>query len=240
MRGLVWAMEWARARARKRLLLLNVVVPLTLVAAVSLGGAPAFHASVAYTTLFVFFGAFGSAIPLVRDAEVGWVARVALTGTAPHAFLLQRSLAAAILDVLQLLPSVLLIMVVAGSSTLDLAVVFAALALGLAVADLVGAWVAVFARSVAETALFSAVVALLLLHGSGAFRTALPGSAAAAFERWFPFTALHESLLVLAGAPSPGGALPVAVAAGWTVGLALLTGAAAPWMVERLSRLRLP
>jgi len=171
---------------------------------------------------------------------VGWVARVALTGTGPAAFLLQRSLAGAILDTLQLLPSVLLVAVVAGASLLDLTVAATALSLALAVANLVGAWVAVIARSVAETALFSAVVTLLLLHGSAVFRTPVPGSVGAVIEAGSPFAALHESLLTLAGGPSPGAALPLAVAAGWVIGAAFFTGVAAPWMVERLSGLRLP
>lgn len=240
MNSLVWALEWRRARARRRLLLFNVVVPLALVGAVSLGGAPAFHASVAYTTLFVFFGTFGSAIPLVRDAEVGWVARVSLSGWGPAAFLLQRSFAGAFLDVLQLLPSVLLITLVAGAGGLDPVVAATALLFSLAVANLVGTWVGAIARSVAETALFSAVVALLLLHGSGVFRTPVPGGAGAIVERLSPFVVLHESLLALAGGPSPDAPLPMVAAAGWVLGSALFTGVAAPWMMERLSSLRLP
>ena len=193
----VWRLEWSRAVRRPRLLQLNVAVPLVLVASLALGGAPAVHASVAYATLFVFFATFGSAIPLVRDAESGLLGRVILTGAHPGGLLVQRCLAGAALDVLQLLPSVLLIGVVGAPAKIPMTV--ATLALTLLIANILGAWIAALARSVAEAALFGAVVALLLLHVSGVFRTPPDGSLADLAQTLAPFSALHASLLALSG-----------------------------------------
>ena len=53
-------------------------------------------------------------------------------------------------------------------------------------------------RSLAETALFSAVMALLLLHLSGVFRTPLPDSSWALVEALSPFQALHDMFLGVA------------------------------------------
>ena len=67
--------------------------------------------------------------------------------------------------------------------------------------------VAAAARSLAETALFSAVTALLLLHVSGVFRTPAQGSVWAGAESVSPFRALHEATLAMSTAtPALGGA----------------------------------
>ena len=58
------------------------------------------------------------------------------------------------------------------------------------------------ARSLAETALFSAVVTLFLLHLSGVFRTPLPQSPWAVIEAFSPFQALHETLLTVSAGTS--------------------------------------
>ena len=88
--------------------------------------------------------------------------------------------------------------VVAGEVARDRAVV-----LGLLAANTLGALTAALAKSVAEGALFSALLALLLLHWAGTFRTPVPGTWQATLEAWNPFRPLHESLLSAAGASGP-------------------------------------
>ena len=70
-------------------------------------------------------------------------------------------------------------------------------------ANALGAIIAAVAKSVAEGALFSAVVALVFLHWAGTFRTPVPGTWQAMLEVWNPFRPLHESLLTAAGASGP-------------------------------------
>lgn len=237
MTALIWNLEWARTVKRRRLLYLNVAVPLLLVAPIALGDAPAQHAAVAYATLFVFFATFGSAIPAVRDGTSGLLGRILMTGTAPHRLTIERTLAASILDLSQLLPSLLLIAVVTRPGLNQTAGAILALALALVTANMVGAWVAALARSIAEAALFGAVLSLLLLHASGVFRTASPGSVGALIELVSPYRALHELTLGLAGgsgALAAGASLSAALL--WAGIGTVLTGLAGAWILGRLAR----
>lgn len=221
MTALVWRFELQRALARPRLFRLNMLVPGFLVAALVLGGAPPVHAAVAYSTLFVFFGTFGSAIPLVRDAESGLLGRVVLTGIHPGGLLLQRCVAGAALDTVQLLPSLLLIAFAGAPTAFPSALV--ALFLALVIANVLGVWIAAAARSLAEAALFASVASLLLLHASGVFRTPGVGSVGASLLRVSPYAALHRGLGAASGlsdlAPVPGlfGVSLVWVVLGWGI-----------------------
>ncbi len=210
MTGLVWGLEWRVALARKRLLVLNTLVPLLLVVPVATGAAPAAHAAAVYAVLFTMFSTFGSAIPLVRDGASGMTARVLRGGISPWGYLLQRSAAGASLDVLQLTPALALAALGARASPSDFLLVLGALVATAWVANLIGALVAATTRSLAEAALFSAVSTLLLLHMSGVFRTPLQGSYGARFEAASPFRALHESLLGMTQAGAVDGGVAVA------------------------------
>ena len=194
MKFLIAVMEFRIALARPRLVVLNVMVPVVLVLAISLGGAPGFHAAAVYTVLFTLFGTFGSSIPLVRDAESGLFGRIIRAGVPPSHFLIERAAGGSAIDALQLLPA--LTIATFGSISLN-EWTRAVLVLWSSVwiANLLGNLVAAVARSLAETALFSAVTALLLLHLSGVFRTPLPQSSWAAVEALSPFQTLHETLL---------------------------------------------
>ncbi len=197
MEAMIWRLEWSRAFGRPRLFRMNVLVPALLVGAMVLGGAPAVHASVAYATLFVFFGTFGSAVPLVRDSESGRVRRLAMTGILPGSIVVQRCLAGAALDTVQLAPALILIGLAGSLSALPAAI--AALLLAMVLANVFGAWIAAFARSVAESALFASVASLLLLHASGVFRTPAPDTVAHRVLEASPYAALHVSMLRLTG-----------------------------------------
>ena len=194
MKFLVTVMEFRIALARPRLLALNVLVPVVLVLAISLGGAPEFHAAAVYTVLFTIFGTFGSAIPLVRDAEAGLFGRIIRAGVPPSHFFIERAVGGSAIDALQLLPA--LTIATLGSISLN-GWIRAVLVLwsSIWIANLLGNLVAAAARSLAETALFSAVTTLFLLHLSGVFRTPLPQSSWAVIEAFSPFRALHETLL---------------------------------------------
>ena len=165
----VWRAEWLTAVRRRRLFLFNILIPLTFVATIALSSAPAVHAAAVFTVLFTVFGTFGSSIPLIRDGESGLLRRYVLTGIHPGGLLLQRVFATAALDLIELAPSVLVIVAARGSSASQFAMVVGALILGLLAANALGALTAALARSVAEGALLSAMAALLLLHWAGRF-----------------------------------------------------------------------
>lgn len=236
---LAWELEWAVALRRPRLFVLNVAVPLLLVAPVAWASAPPAHAAAVYAVLFALFGTFGTAIPLLRDGEEGILGRLLLTGLPPAALLLGRVAAGAALDTLQLLPAVAVIVLAGHADPASAGLLATALLVALLFANLLGAVVAGLARSVAEGALFAAVAALLLLHGAGTFRPPTPGSVAAALEPWVPFRPLHEHLVAVAGAGSaasashlPGPLLTLGVA----IGLAALAAGPLLGAVARTGR----
>lgn len=201
----MWRLEWRLALRRRRLLLLNTAIPLLLVLPLAAGGAPAYHASAAYAVLFVLFGTFGSAIPLLRDGEGGPLRRVILRGIPERVLLAERILAGAVLDTLEILPALLVVSWLGGAGGPALAMLLASVPPALLAANLVGCWVAALARSIAEGALLAAVASLFLLHGSGVFRTPVEGSWEARLEALLPFTPFHEALFAVAGSALPGG-----------------------------------
>lgn len=199
MSGAVWALEWRQAGRRRRVMVLSVCVPLGLVAAVALGGAPAAHAAMVYTVLFTFFGTFGAAVPWARDAERGLIHRLVLTGAGRTAIVAERLLASSLLDLLQLTPSLVLIVIAHRAAPVEAGLLGAAVAGALLCANALGILVAHLARSLAETALLASVAALLLLHAGGVFRRPAPGTAAAAIQRAVPFHYMHETIRTVTG-----------------------------------------
>jgi len=196
----VWALEWTQARRRPRVALLSAAVPLLLVTVVALGGAPRPHAALVYTVLFTFFGTFGAAVPWARDAERGWLHRLVLAGVGLPALAAQRLLASALIDLLELLPSVLAIAYFYRTSSADAARLAVMVGVGLLAANVLGACVAWLARSLAETALLASAASLLLLHAAGVFRTPPPGGLAETIARFVPFHYLHEAVRAAVGA----------------------------------------
>lgn len=190
----VLAAEWENAARRRRVAVLSTVVPLLLVGAVALGGAPAPHATLVFTVLFTFFGTFGAAVPWARDAERGWLRRLALAGIPLPSLAAQRLVAWAAVDLIELAPTLLLLVVVYGADAGDAARLLVAVAAGLLAANALGLLVAAVARSLAETALLASVAALLLLHAAGVFRVPAPGSPAAALARAVPFAYMHGAI----------------------------------------------
>ena len=216
----VFRVEWRVALRRRRLLAFNVGIPLLLVAPLALGGAPAYHASAAYAVLFVLFGTFGSAIPLLREADGGPLRRVVLSGFPEPRFVVERVLAGTALDFLQLLPAMAVVLGAGRAGATVWMAAAPAILLALLTANVLGIWIAAVAASVAEGALLAAVVALFLLHGSGVFRTPTPGGVGERIEAILPFRPLHEVFLAGSGGIGPGGAAEIL--------LGMLPAAAAP------------
>ena len=230
-----WSVEWLVASRRRRLLALNAGIPLLLVTPVALAGAPSFHASAVFSVLFVIFGVFGSAIPLVRDGSRGILTRWQLAGLSAREVLTARLAAQATLDTLVTLPAAALIVLAGAGGAGSWGALLLALPFALLVANALGAWAAALARSLAEAALFAAVVSLLFLHLAGVFRVPAPGTLSARLEALGPFRVLHESLLqATGGGPAFTGSWWPALICG--VGLVLITLAAAPFLVARLVR----
>ena len=134
----VLSLEWRSALARRRLLYWNLAVPVLLLTPVALSAAAAPHRTAVYALFFVFFGAFGSAIPLIRDATSGWSEKVLLTGYGSRRWLLERLAASSGLDLLELIPACLVVLVAAGAGPVASLRLIGALAVALVFANLLG------------------------------------------------------------------------------------------------------
>jgi ABC-2 type transport system permease protein len=225
------------ALAQRRLFVLNTLVPLALVVPIGIGGAPRVHAAVVFTLIFAFFGVFGQAIPLARDAERGLTARFVLAGVSPHAFFAQRIAAHAGIDFIQLTPALLVIAIVYNATASDIAALAGAALLALVAANAIGILIAAAARSIAEAALFASITALFALHAAGVFRSPAPGSFADQLRSAVPFSRLHQAMQGAVG--SPGAAPPDWLAAGTsTVAICALVLLLAPLLAGALTRAR--
>ena len=199
--GAVWWLEWRQAARRARVFAFSLAVPFLLVAAVAVGRAPRPHAALVFTVLFAFFGTFGAGIPWARDSERGLIHRLLLTGLNPLRVAGERWLAAALLDAIQLLPTLALIAYWYRADGAVAARLLAGVLIGLLVANALGILVAAIARSLAETALLASVAALLLLHAAGVFRTPEPGTFADAVRQAVPFHYMYDAVRDAVGAP---------------------------------------
>lgn len=230
----VFTVEWTTAWRRRRALLLSVVVPLGLVSLLAFGGAPPAHAVIVYAVLFTFFGLFGSAIPWIRDADSGLLARIVSTGLDPRRIVAARTLVGSLVDLLELAPSAAVILLVGASGTEPAAHLLLHLAVALLAANLVGFWIATLARSIAEAALLCAAAGLLLLHAAGIFRPPPPDGPWALLAAASPFHGLHAALAAAVGASVPplaGGGAEVTV----TAALLAVSLAASPRLLRHLA-----
>jgi len=220
----VWWLAWRSALARRRLFVWNVAVPALLLTPVASSDAAAPHRVAVFGVFIVFFATFGAALPAVRDAREGWLDTVFRTGVRRPAWLVQTTLAEAAIDLVQLAPvTAVLALLADGASPASVPILIAALAVTLLFANVLGVVLAATVRSLAEAALASAAVSLLLLHFAGFFRPPVSGwtRALAALD---PYSPLRVALARLEGLPGGGGLPPWAVVAALGLGgLAALT-----------------
>ncbi len=229
----VWNLQWRLALTRKRVFILNFVVPLTLVLPIATGAVPPGAAAGVYVVLFAAFAMFGAAIPLRWDGQRGMSARIVRAGVSPSGYLLQRAAAGAFLDTIQLTPALLVAALAVGAGVGDVLLALAALAATVWVGGLVGIVVAAASRSLTETALFTAVTVPLLAHMSGVFRAPAQGSYQAFLEDGSPFHALHEALLDMTLGVSEGVGAAIVV---WSIALPIMVALLGPRLHAALSR----
>ena len=218
----IWRLAWRTALRRRRLFLWNVAVPLLLLTPVALSAAAAPHRVAVFGVFIVFFGAFGSAIPAVRDARDGWLDEILRTGYSAPRWLLERTLAGTTIDTLQIAPAILVLLWSGGGAGTGPVVLLSVLA-ALWFANLLGPLVAAAVRSLAEAALASAAVSLLLLHFAGFFRTPAPGWTSLVAE-WNPYAPLRAALTAGTGGMPMDASVwlrSLLVAAGVTFGAAV-------------------
>jgi hypothetical protein len=230
---LVWGIEWRLALSRKRDLALRVLAPLSVVFVIASGAVPAVAAVASYAVLFIAFGHYGAALPVLSDADRGIISRVVRGGVSPASYLLQRAAASAALAVLELIPASLVAAAFLNASTSEILIALGAITICLWIASLMGVMAAAVSRSASELGVLCGVGLVLLLHMSGVFHTPSPDGLGALLESASPFRALHEAFVTMvAGGPVRG----FATAAVWAVALMVTVGVAAPRLTASLER----
>lgn len=210
-------------------------MPVLLLVPVVTSGAAAAHRAVVVAVFVVFFGAYGSCIPLIRDGMSGWAEKVLLTGYGGRRWLVERTLASTAIDWVQLLPANLVLVALIEAPASLVPAVLGVTMLALLFANLLGVVVAALVRALGEAALGCAVLSLFALHAAGVFRTPAPGSWWAVVEAWSPLRPLHDVWLDALGwgsAAAPS-LLPAAAALAAVLGA---FAAAAPWLALRIAR----
>jgi ABC-type multidrug transport system permease subunit len=218
--------ELAIVSSRPRALAIKAGLPLALAAVLVAGHAPTFWAGMLLTVLVAMVGAVGTAVTVSRARDAGFLTRLAATPGSRPRLLAGWVLAAAAVDVLQLLPVAVAAGLTGGAGIAELAVLVTVLAATLVVTNVLGSLITLAAASAAEVLLDVVVVLAPLLYLGGLF-TGVPAdgwrSWAAALD---PFSHLHSAFIgVLGGSATYPGTVDALAALGAAlVAAAVLAG----------------
>lgn len=227
------ARELAVVLARPRALAIRLGMPLALAVVLLAGHAPTFWAAMLLTVMVAMVGAVGTAVTVSRARDAGLLTRLSATPRSRPRLVGEWVLAAAGVDLLQLLP-VALAASITGGDAASLAILVVVLAATLVVTNTLGCLVTLLAASAAEVLLDVVVVLAPLLYLGGLF-TGVPAqgwrSAIAAVD---PFSHLHSAFIRALGGASDYAATVDALAAAAAAATALLVlGVMAARVLER-------
>ena len=211
------ARELAVVLSRPRALAIKAGLPLALAVALVAGHAPTFWAAMLLTVLVAMIGAIGTAVTVSRARESGFLTRLAATPGSRARLLGGWVVAAAAVDVVQLLPVLLAVGLSGGAGPVELVTLLVAAGAAVVVTNVLGCVVTLAAANAAEVLLDVVVLLAPLLYLGGLF-TGVPAdgwrSAAGIVD---PFSHLHSALIgALGGAPT----YPPAVDAAWIMAAA--------------------
>ena len=230
--GTIWQRELLEFYQRRRALVIKLLFPLLVAIPLLLSGAPAFYQALALTMLITIIGALGAGEVLTRERLIGLTVRYRTLPVTPGRLLLERLAANAGIDLIQLSPVLLLILLrhpgrIAWWPAL-LVVTMAVLRVG----NLLGAVASVLSDSPGEVMLYIFIPLLPLLYLSGAF-TPLREPALLVISRFLPFSYLHEAVLgALGGGPNLLPWETLLGGLGFLIGVVGLTGRLGRWVLE--------
>jgi hypothetical protein len=220
----VAARELAIVLSRPRALAIKAGLPLALAIALMTGHAPTFWAGMLLTVLVAMVGSVGTAVTVSRARDAGFLTRLAATPGSRPRLLAGWVLAAAAVDVVQLLPVAAAAAITGGGGVVAFGVLVVALAATLVVTNVLGCVITLAAASAAEVLLDVVIVLAPLLYLGGLF-TGLPASGWRSVTGALdPFAHLHSAFIgALGGTATYSGTADVAAAvAAGLVALALL------------------
>jgi ABC-2 type transport system permease protein len=203
--------ELAIVLSRPRALAIKAGLPLLLALVLVAGHAPTFWAGMLLTVLVAMVGAVGTAVSVSRARDDGFLTRLAVTPGSPARLLAGWVLAAAAVDVVQLLPVAVAATLAGAGTPASFGVLLVALAATLVVTNVLGCIITLAAASAAEVLLDVVVVLAPLLYLGGLF-TGVPADGwRAAVASADPFSHLHSAFIgALGGTATYDGVVDVA------------------------------
>lgn len=226
--------ELAVVVSRPRALVIKAGLPLVLAVILVAGNAPTFWAAMLLTVLVAMVGAVGTAVTVSRAREAGFLTRLAATPGSRPRLVGGWVLAAAAVDVLQLLPVVLAVWVTGGGGVGSLPALVVCLAGAIVVTNVLGCLVTLAAANAAEVLLDVVVVLAPLLYLGGLF-TGVPANGwravAGAVD---PFSHLHSAFIgALGGSATYAPLVDAAATAGAAAAAMLVLVALSRRVLER-------
>ncbi len=218
--------ELAIALSRPRALAIKAGLPLALAVVLVAGDAPTFWAAMLLTVLVAMVGAVGTAVTVSRARDAGFLTRLAATPGSRPRLLIGWVLAAAGIDVVQLLPVAIAAWLTGGGGATEFAVLATVLAATLVVTNVLGCVITLAAATAAEVLLDVVVLLAPLLYLGGLFTGVPAGGWRAVVAAVDPFSHLHSAFIGMLGgsATYPGGADVIAALGAALVAIAALAG----------------
>lgn len=221
--------ELAIVLSRPRALAIKAGLPLALAVVLVAGHAPTFWAGMLLTVLVAMVGAVGTAVSVSRARDAGFLTRLAATPGSRPRLVIGWVVAAAAVDVVQLVPVAVAVLITGSGDAGSFGVLLVVLAATLLVTNVLGCVVTLAAASAAEVLLDVVVLLAPLLYLGGLF-TGVPAAGwratAAAVD---PFSHLHSAFIGALGGTAT-------YSAGADIGAALAAAATAVALLSVLSR----
>ena len=221
--GTIWQRELVEFAQRRRALIIKLAFPL-LIGIPLVAAAPPFYVAMSLTMLIAIIGTLGAGAVLTRERQSGLTLRYRTLPVTPGRLLIERLSTSALIDLLQLTPVLVLIVLRRPSEFAWWPSLLLSTAAVLLLGNLMGAVASILSDSPGEVMLYVFIPLLPLLYLSGVF-TPLEHPALLAISRLLPFSYLHESLLgALGGQPNLLPWETLLGGFGFLVGAAGLTG----------------
>ena len=234
MPGGMFLREVLVAATRPRALFLKMAFPVALTLPLVTAHAPTFWAGMLLTVLTAMVGAVGAGMTAARARESGLLTRLTLTPTQPWRVISAWVGASAIVDLVQLLPALLVVLILAPTTVVSGVTLLLAVGAVLVVANSLGFAISALGGGPGEVLLDTVVLLAPLLFLGGLF-TGVPSSGwratAASFD---PFAYAHAAFVAaLGGSPSFSSGAVVAAACLSAAGGMFLVAIAAPLVLRR-------
>jgi ABC-2 type transporter len=195
----VWQRELAELLRRPRPLAIKMLFPLAVAVPLLHSAAPAFYAAMALTMLLATMAPLGAGAVLTRERAAGILLRYRLLPAAPRLVGLQRLLAGAAIDLLQVAPVLVLVMTDRPAAARWWPGLWLGAAATLLAGNVLGALASTVTRSPGEVMLYVLLPVLPGFYLAGVF-TPFSDPLRQAISRLIPFSYLHEALLGALGA----------------------------------------